>query len=492
VVSQGTKAASVAIALLLFARAAGGYVDPDVFHEMALARAACALGRVPTVDLFAYTPTVQPTIQHEWGMGMVLYGMATWLGAPGLLLLRYGLAAAIAVACAACARRRGASGTVLAVLAPIGVLLVSPSLSTVRAQMVTLLFTALLLGFLERDREGRRGWIAGWLAVFLVWTNVHGGFVVGVLFLIVHACEQVARRRPVGHLLLALAASGLLLGATPYGFAHAPFLLRGILLARPHVGEWAPITRADPLDVALFAGSLALALGAVASTVWRRATGLPLLLAAAAATALHQRHLGIYAVVWTCLAPSWVESSAIGGALRKLAARSAIATAACWCLLGIGAAVSLVRNRPLRLLVPSSRADGVGWTYPVGAVEYLDGAGFRGNVMTPFHAGAFVSWKLHPRVLVSFDGRYEVAYADGAEQENHDFYLGRLGWREILERHPTDLVLAATDEAVAQRMGDVPGWTPVYRDDAWVIWKRPGLELPDRDRRGTVIAGTFP
>jgi hypothetical protein len=483
--------AAAAIALLLLARAAGGYVDPDVFHLMALARATCEIGRVPTEDLFAYTPTVHPTIQHEWGMGMILYGIVRAAGAPGLLALRYALTIALAIACAACARRRRATAPVLLVLAPIGVLLASASLSTVRAQMLTLLFTAILLVLLEKDRAGKRGWIAAWFAVLLVWVNVHGGFVVGLLFLAAHAAEQALRRRPVRHLVLVLAGSAILLGATPYGFSHVPFLVRGILLDRPHVDEWAPILRAQPLDLALFAGSLALALAAARSTGLRRAQGLALLLLSAAATALHQRHLGIYAVVWTCQAPGFVEASPLGAAIRRLWSRSALATAAFAAVLAVGAGASLVRNRPLALLVPATLADGAGWTYPVGAVAWLGAIGFRGNAMTPFHAGAYVSWKLHPDVRVSFDGRYEVAYPEGAEQENVEFFLARGNWREILAKYPTDVVLAAEKEPVAEAMGDAPGWERAYRDEAWSVWARPGLDLPAFER-ARISEASFP
>ncbi len=33
-------------------------VDPDLFHEMSLFREALVMGRIPTQDVFAYTPTV--------------------------------------------------------------------------------------------------------------------------------------------------------------------------------------------------------------------------------------------------------------------------------------------------------------------------------------------------------------------------------------------------------------------------------------------------
>src|SRR5437762_3685670 len=63
--------------LLLLVSGAATYVDPDVWHLMALAREGIARGRVPLEDSFAYTPTVHPMVQHEWGTGIVLYGLAT-------------------------------------------------------------------------------------------------------------------------------------------------------------------------------------------------------------------------------------------------------------------------------------------------------------------------------------------------------------------------------------------------------------------------------
>ena len=111
--------------------------------------------------------------------------------------------------------------------------------------------------------------------------------------------------------------------------------------------------------------------------------------------------------------------------------------------------------------------------------------------MTPFHAGAYVSWKLHPSVRVSFDGRYEVAYPEGAEQENVDFFLARPDWPAILAKYPTDVVLAAEKEPVARRMGEAAGWKLAYRDEAWSVWSRPGLDLPAPDR-ARIPDATFP
>ena len=48
-------------------------VTHDVFHEMSLVREALVLRDFPQEDVFAYTPTVSPSVHHEWATGAVIY-----------------------------------------------------------------------------------------------------------------------------------------------------------------------------------------------------------------------------------------------------------------------------------------------------------------------------------------------------------------------------------------------------------------------------------
>ena len=77
------------------------FVDPDVFHSMALFRSALALGHIPTEDTFSYVPTVSPMIHHEWGTGALLYllTVSAGLGATGLMALKYLISAGIVIGC---------------------------------------------------------------------------------------------------------------------------------------------------------------------------------------------------------------------------------------------------------------------------------------------------------------------------------------------------------------------------------------------------------
>ena len=189
------------VAMLVY-RTTRPVVDLDLWHEMALAREVVQLGYVPRADDFAYTPTVEPVVHHEWGAGIIAYGLANTLGASGILLLKLMLVAALAAACWTCARRRGVGLPLLSCLAPFAILLADDGFSTVRAQMYSFVGLALLLIFLDRDRAGHRRWLLAWLPLFVLWLNLHAGFLVGAGLFAVHWVEQLLRRQPHWHLLL--------------------------------------------------------------------------------------------------------------------------------------------------------------------------------------------------------------------------------------------------------------------------------------------------
>jgi hypothetical protein len=480
-------------ALLILGVCQSNFVDPDVWHEMALIRQARHDGALPTHDSLAYTRTLNPSIHHEWGTGVMLLVAATSLGGSGLLLLKFGLTAGIAVACVSAARRSGAAAASFCSVAPVAIFLSWYGFSTVRAQMFTLLFTALLMVMLALDRQGKRGWILIWLIAHLIWLNLHAGFVVGLILLGCHTIEQAAHRRPITHLIAGLAAGSVLVLANPYGWTYVQFLSHSLLLSRPAIEEWLPTWQAPVPVVMVFVISLVLILYSIAKLGPRQLPGLLPLLAATWAGLSHQRHLSIYAVVWVCLVPAWLDRTAIGLALDELWTRRPNAVrVVCAAVVAVCFGATLL-HEPWRVSIPSQPGDHPDLTYPVGAVAWLDEVHFQGNLEVPFLVGAFVAWKLNPEVRVSIDSRYEVAYPPEALQQNLDTYAARSGWEARLdEQARTDAVLVPAGGPLAEVMPSLAGWTRRYRDDAFEVYLRGGSTLPSTDRRGQVAVGTFP
>jgi hypothetical protein len=492
--NRPTRGAVVGIAwTLLLLSGAATFVDPDVWHLMALARETFALGYIPLDDRFAYTPTVFPSVQHEWGSGMLLYFLATHGGVPALQLARAVCIAALAWNAVRVARMRGADAAALAILAPLAIVMTWIGLTALRPQLLSLVFMSAWLVMIERDRRGGRRWILFALPAHLLWLNLHGGFVVGMIFLALHALEQAVRRRPYAHVIGVLAAMAILVAANPYGPAYYRYLFDALSLPRPNIGEWQPIWRAHPVGLGVYLVTLTIAVVGLVRRGPSRVTGWPILAASAYFAASHERHVSIWALVWFAYVPAMVAATPLGSRLRSLWERPAgPATQALGLVALMTTATLFTSHRPWRLSVPGTTRAGALDPYPVGPVDYLRANAISANVLVPFGVGAYVSWNLHPRVKVSFDSRYEVAYPPELLPAHIEFFAARPGWREFLAAYPTDLVLAPAAAPAATALATQTDWRAVYRDDAYVMFARPGLALPSLDRRGARIVGTFP
>lgn len=477
-----------------------GEVTHDAFHEMALFRELLFSGAFAVLDSFAYTPTVNPLVHHEWGTGALLYlvSVSTGWGLGGLTILKVALVGSLWGMLYRVARMRGVHPYVFALLS----LTVFPTLwvgfATIRATLFTLLFVSIQLWMHERDRRGYRWWLLGWWCMLVLWLNLHAGFVVGIGLLGLHAVErftsQWSRSRSLAaackstwHLTLAGPLVLLALPINPYGWQYVPYLVKAISMPRPRIAEWLPLWHThEPLfTLCMFALSLAWIGLAVRRQKTSNLIGLLGLSVCAFLALKHLRHGAIYSVVWIAYVPAWLTHTSFGrDVVRRLQSHPS---------LSLGVSQSLVAA----LLLWSS-AYGFGKTtltgdaaqsiacYPIDAVRFLAEQKFRGNLLTPFHAGAYVSWQLSPEVKVSLDGRYEVAYAPPVFEEHWEFFEAGPEWWRLLDKYPHDAVLVNQSAKVrplleifrASALSNAllptqDSWRFVYEDDAYVILARP-------------------
>jgi hypothetical protein len=325
--------------------------------------------------------------------------------------------------------------------------------------------------------------------LWVAWVNLHAGFVVGGAFLAVHAAEQWWRGQPIAHLAATLGAMALLVAVNPYGAGYYPYLAHALTMDRALIAEWQPLWRATPPAIAVTLLSMIVAVVALRATGLRDAPGWPLLALSAAAALRHERHVSIYALVWFTQVPALVSRTRFGEVIDRVQQRWG---AGLWLLILLAGLAFGLRTRPWDVVVAATGRSGRGIDYPVGPVQHLVQAGFRGNLLVPFEQGAYVSWKTDGQIKVSIDSRFEAAYASDLLAEHLGFFSGAPGWRTFLERYPHEAILVPRTRRVAPLMGTQPGWALVYQDDAFLLFARPELGLPTADRRGERIVGTFP
>ncbi len=506
-------------------------VTPDAFHEMSLVREWYRTGEFPRNDVWAYSPTVQPTVHHEWATGLALYWSAATspLREQGLMALRLSLIAMIWLVLYRVARNAGCHPVIFAILAPVTFPFFWVGFGTVRAQLFTLLFLSIQMLMLQSDWRGKRWWIAPWCVMFLLWLNMHAGFIVGGALFLWHVVERTIdhlarygildagqpwnlRRarfakfdskkafQQLGYLFFLIPVLVLLTTWNPWGTDYWFYLYRAITMPRPSITEWKPLWHTHSPLTSLLAYGVAsmLLLYGMASRPWKRWRMVPFCLLAAMAGVQHIRHGSLYGVLWIGIVPALVSATPLGKSIVawiNSRRREVITVAALSASICAAFAVSL----PFwKVQLPTSLADGKS-AYPVGAVRYLGKHNFEGNVMTPFASGAFVSWHLYPKVQVSLDGRYEVAYQPEVFPDHERIYNAKPGWKELLPNYASDVVLIHRLDplgAIVMRNADqradyaihgLPGWRLCYVDDTYMIVCRNDVQLPHEDARRAKI-----
>ena len=464
-------------------------VTHDAFHEMALFREVVLTGLFPTVDHFAYTPTVDPVVHHEWGTGALLYFVTTTtgLGLVGLTLLKFSAMGWLWSMLYRTARLRGVHPYLFAALAVTVFPVMWVGMATVRATLFTLLFLSIQLWMQELDRRGARWWMVAWWCMLVVWLNMHAGFLVGVGMLGLYGAERwavewwksrsvVLATRATLHLIALVPMIVLSTFINPYGGQYVPYLLHAVRMPRPLIAEWGPLwTTYDPVTtLSMFGLSIALAVIALRRQPWTSWLGALSLIVCALLALKHLRHGPIYAVVWIAYVPAWFSHTELGRELPRWMtnhrsfmtrfAQGVVAIALGWCC-----------EHQFWQTTVSGDTTRQSVCYPLEATRYLKDNQFKGNLLTPFHAGAFMSWEMYPDVKVSLDGRYEVAYAPPVFDEHWDFFEAQDDWARLLERYPHDAILVHQDAKVRPKLEQfrtAGAWRFVYEDSSYVILTR--------------------
>ena len=481
-------------------------VTHDVFHEMALFREALATGSFPTHDLFAFTPTVNPSVHHEWGTGAILYlaSVESGLGLAGIAILRLLLISLLWLLLYRIARMRGAHPIVFTFVAAVTFPFFWVGFSTIRAQLFTLVFLAVQMWMQELDWRGRRLWVVAWWIMLVAWLNIHAGFIVGLGMFGFHSVERVVTEllrsrslkvtfKATWHLMLANLAVVCALPINPYGWQYVTYLLHAITKPRPLILEWHALwhTYAPLLTLTAFALSVMLFVYCQRHVRVTRLRGAAFVGLAAYEALQHIRHGSLYGAVWLAYVPAWLTRTPIGKSIvRGVADKRVLVVRGCQ---GVSIACILFacENQFWRPTLPPAPLYSIA-SFPSGAVDYLQSNAFEGKLLTPFAQGAYVSWTLYPQVKVSLDGRYEVAYEEQVMLDHDALFNGAQDWRQLMEKYGNDAVLV--DQSSALRpMLDVfrlqqDEWRFVYEDDAFVVLAKDHLSLPYVDRRGQPLA----
>jgi hypothetical protein len=418
--------------------------DGDLWAKMSLGAMLLQKGVFLIRDIFAFTPVLPRYVDHEWGSGVVFFGVLNLFGPAGLMVLKIALATGALLAAAWTARRQGCSWHPLLLLLPVAAWALLPGYGgVIRSHAFTYAFFALALLMLEELRRGRVWWGVALVSMTALWTNLHGGFVAGLGLISVYAAWACVERKKA--MLVTAAGCWLATLINPNGYNYWQVLLPALAHPRPEITEWQslPLLGSD-----VFVGFRVCFLVTLLSVAggWRHVEkrswpGLFMLLLTAYLGWKSRRHASFFAVTALAIGTPYLQALLQRwlAVVPEREGRRALARIATLAVVYVGLALwafaRLLPYSSFQVLAP------VG-IYPVREVDVLEQAGIEGNAAVPFHYGSYVSWRLYPKVKVSMDGRYEAAYPESTFRMNQDFF-GKRGqdWDRLILRFRVDFII---------------------------------------------------
>ncbi|WP_298256205.1 hypothetical protein [Bradyrhizobium sp.] len=242
-------------------------LDPDTQWQITVGKWILDHHAVPHTDVYSFTMRGQPWISTQW-LAQVLYAKVyAWFGWTGpVALAALGSAATFALLARYLVRNLSDSAAV--VFVAVALALTAPHLLA-RPHVLALPIMVVWIGELIAAADRREAPSFMLLPLMVLWANLHGGFVFGLMMVAPIALDCLIQAPPGNRVSLAMrwaVFAALAIAAsccTPYGWdsllASRKILALGSAL--PLITEWraADFTTVHPLEICLL-GGVALAL----------------------------------------------------------------------------------------------------------------------------------------------------------------------------------------------------------------------------------------
>jgi len=475
-----------------------------------------ANGRVPRQDMFSFTKPGQAWYAWEWLWDVCF----AWLYHHGALASV--VSASILVLCVTFAllyrlTLRHCGNPFLAIGTTFLACVCSVLHWLARPHLFTMLFVVILLMILERVYQGKARWLLATPPLMILWTNIHGGFLAGLIILAGFAAGEALRaifaaeprERSValqrakwfGAAGLASAAATLVnpytyhLHAHIYKFFTEPYHLQNIV-------EFQSISFHEPAALYL---EVVLLLGAVTAGwfIAKHRNFIPLVLIAGWAhlALFSARNIPLFAIIATPFVAQALDEMLRGLERARVAAWVAQVVSG---FRKTGAefahmdrpwrihALSVAATGILAILLASPAAIGKlkpefdPKNYPTQALSVLR-ASPESRIFTGDQWGDYLIYELYPAHKVFIDGRSDF-YGQEFEQKFFDLMSVKYDWQQYLTQYNIDTIVLSPTTPLASAIKESCHWRAVYDDQVAIVFRR--AELTEHPRFSTAVSGT--
>ena len=484
--------------ILIFAMAARTPLDSDMWWHLRIGEETVRIGRPVTVDILSHTRQGEPWVNHSWLFRVGLYSIFKVGGFFALGALVALLAAAsfgfVYLQMDGSALLRA---FIIIFAVPVAALVWSP-----RPQIVSLVFFGLAGYLLYLYKWRQRDYLWTLVPIFILWSNLHGGYGVGLLLIAAMVAGEMINRAlfrdsaeildwgRIGKLVLWGVIAGLVVVINPNGIAMwlIPFKTVDVSVLQASLTEWASPDFHQLVEQP-FLWLLFATLG-IASLSKRRMDGTDLVttLGFAYLAFLFRRNFGTFAMVaapvlsrhFYILLQDWQEQAEErfdGGyaSIRAFLQRFSQGSFSPRVTKAINAVVIilLVIVALLKLYAvtePTLVATFTEDFYPVKAVEWIKQNQPQGQIFNEYNWGGYLIWHLRD-YPVFIDGRTDL-YDDELLEEYLMILSGDDGWQEALGDRQVKVVLIKLGSGLDRQLSQSMEWERVFEEENAVVFVR--------------------
>jgi hypothetical protein len=464
--------------LALCAMATRAVVDTDLYWHLAAGRYIVEMRSVPTTDPFSSTMLGRPWVDIYWLAQAGWYLLYQAFGPAGLSLL----VMALAMVSLLFVWKQLSGPVFLHALILILVAVVSGPVWTARPHLMTYLLTAVTayLVYRYKWRQIDRLWVIP--LVFVLWVNVHGGYISGFMLLgAVLAGEmvnhvlgfsgpEVLSWKRWRKLLIITLISGVVLLINPYTInaLALPFKTVNIGVLQDFIQEWA-----SPNFHELYQQPLVwMLLVTLVIIGWsgRRldASDATVLVVFAYISFLARRNVGLFALL--CAPVLSRHATALIGQYRwgqrRLSNGYPVMNWIIVVVIGLAALLKM-----LVPLAPALQQQAETKILPVGAANWIAQQQPVGPMFNSYNWGGYLLWRLWPHYPVYTDGRTDL-YDNAFLQEYLTVATGNADAPKLFDERGIKLAVVEQGSLLVAQLLQSGDWQTAYRDDLATVLTR--------------------
>lgn len=486
--------------------------DYDFWWHISSGRYIATTGFLPESDPFSFTSAVNEThgtyrsrekeiLRAYWLAQILFYILYRDFGPAGIIILR-SLLLTVTILVAYKYLRRNNVFFVVSVVASVILYDVLKRSVAERPVLFSLLFSAIVFSLLDEFRLKLDRKLVFLPLIMLLWANMHGGFILGVIMLAIYAVTEafmiktgraVYGKKDRLYFFGMIAAALIASLCNPNGWHAFVFLtgrystvLQGIQEYKSPIDYYFVQKIAPAGDVYAF---LALAILFPALLIVRNRKMAPvhiLLSAVMLIQALQSlRFISFYAVISSMIlgreADSFIRETLapqISAEGRKKVFPALSITA----LLSVGVFFFLTFRMPTGVFSVSKHS------VPAAAVDFIERNRISGNMFNDYGNGGYLSWRLHPWKKNFIDSRAlnptvfmehsMIMTAASLPIKDGNSIISSEVWAPLLKQYNIDLILIPLHDIVGNippliyKLLESDEWSPVFLDQISIIFVR--------------------